>query len=94
MSAYLIAEIEVENREAYAEYTAQTPGLVARHGGKFIVRGGATKALEGEWAGRLAVMEFPDQAALETFWNDPDYRKIVGIRHNNSTGRVVAVEGV
>jgi uncharacterized protein (DUF1330 family) len=94
MSAYLIAEIEVKNAEAYAEYTAQTPGLVARHGGRFIIRGGATKALEGEWAGRLAVMEFADQAALESFWNDPDYRNIVGIRHKNSTGRIVAVEGV
>ena len=29
MSVYLIAEIEVKNAEAYAEYTAQTPGLVA-----------------------------------------------------------------
>jgi uncharacterized protein (DUF1330 family) len=94
MSAYLIAEIEVKNAEAYAEYTAQTPGLVARHGGRFIIRGGATKALEGEWVGRLVVMEFVDQAALESFWNDPDYRNIVGIRHKNSTGRIVAVEGV
>ncbi|MEK9945882.1 MAG: DUF1330 domain-containing protein [Alphaproteobacteria bacterium] len=94
MSAYLIAEIEVQDVEAYTEYTAQTPGLVARHGGTFIIRGGTTKALEGDWAGRLAVMEFPDMTALETFWNDPDYRKIVGIRHKHSTGRVVAVEGV
>ena len=94
MSVYLIAEIEVKNAEAYAEYTAQTPGLVERHGGKFIIRGGATKALEGEWAGRLAVMEFADQVALESFWNDPDYRNVVGIRHKHSTGRIVAVEGV
>ena len=94
MSVYLIAEIEVKNAEAYAEYTAQTPGLVARHGGKFIIRGGASKALEGDWAGRLAVMEFADQVALESFWNDPDYRNIVGIRHKHSTGRIVAVEGV
>ena len=94
MSAYLIAEIEVQNADAYAEYTAQTPGLVARHGGKFIIRGGAATPLEGEWAGRLAVMEFPDRTTLESFWNDPDYRKIVGIRHKNSTGRLVAVDGV
>jgi uncharacterized protein (DUF1330 family) len=94
MSAYLIAEIEVQNAEAYAEYTAQTPGLVARHGGSFIIRGGASTSLEGEWAGRLAVMEFPDRPSLDAFWNDPDYRTIVGIRHKHSTGRVVAVNGV
>ena len=94
MSVYLIAEIEVKNAEAYAEYAAQTPGLVARHGGKFIVWGGPAEALEGEWSGRLVVMEFADQAGLESFWNDPDYRNIVGIRHKHSTGRIVAVEGV
>ena len=71
MSVYLIAEIEVKNAEAYAEYAAQTPGLVARHGGKFIVRGGPAEALEGEWSGRLVVMEFANQAGLESFWNDP-----------------------
>lgn len=94
MSVYLIAEIEVKNAEAYAEYAAQTPGLVARHGGKFIIRGGPAKALEGEWSGRLVVMEFTDQAGLESFWNDPEYRNIVGIRQKHSTGRIVAVEGV
>ncbi len=94
MSAYLIAEIDVHDATAYGEYTAQTPALVARHGGKFIVRGGNAAALEGEWAGRIAVMAFPDRQALESFWNDPDYRNIVGIRHKNSQGRIVAVDGV
>jgi uncharacterized protein (DUF1330 family) len=94
MVAYLIADIDVHDAEAYGTYTAQTPDLVARHGGKFIVRGGAPDAKEGEWFGRIAVMEFPDRTALDAFWNDPDYRKIVGIRQANSKGRIVAVDGL
>ena len=94
MTAYLIADIDVHDGDAYSAYTAQTPGLVARHGGKFVVRGGDPDAKEGPWSGRIAVMEFPTRAALDAFWNDPDYRAIVGIRHANSTGRVVAVDGV
>lgn len=94
MSAYLIAEIDVHDAAEYAAYTAQTPALVARHGGRFIVRGGNAESLEGEWSGRIAVMEFPHREALNAFWNDPDYRAIVGIRHAHAEGRIVAVDGV
>ncbi len=94
MTAYLIADIDVRDENAYGRYTAQTPDLVARHGGRFIVRGGNPDAKEGEWSARIAVMEFPSREALDAFWNDPDYRAIVGIRHANSKGRIVAVDGV
>jgi uncharacterized protein (DUF1330 family) len=94
MTAYLLAEVEVHDPETYATYTAQTPGVIERHGGRFIVRGGAAESLEGAApAGRLVVIEFPDLAAARRFYDSPDYQAIVGIRHQAATSRVILVEG-
>ena len=94
MSAYIIAEVEVTDPDTYATYRAQTPAVVERYGGRFIVRGGAAETLEGEGApGRLVVLEFPDPAAARRFYDSPEYQAIVGIRHRAATSRVILVEG-
>lgn len=38
MAAYVIARLTVTNPERYPDYTAETPALIAKHGGQFIVR--------------------------------------------------------
>jgi len=63
MPAYIIVEIEIHNPEMYEEYKKLTPASIAAYDGKFIVRGGATEALEGNWQPqRLVVLEFPTVA--------------------------------
>ena len=41
MSAYLIANIEVTDPPLFAQYGALVPAMVARFGGRYLVRGGA-----------------------------------------------------
>jgi uncharacterized protein (DUF1330 family) len=94
MSAYIIAEVEVTDPSTYASYRARTPGVVARHGGRFIVRGGAAETLEGEGEpGRVVVLEFPDLAAARRFYASPEYQAIIGIRHQAAKSRLILVEG-
>ena len=94
MAAYIIAEVEVSDPETYATYRAQTPGVIERYGGRFIVRGGAAVTLEGEGPpGRLVVLEFPDVATARRFYESPEYQAIVGIRHQAAKSRLVLVEG-
>ena len=60
MTAYLIADIEVHDPETYAKYVQQAPAFIEKHGGRYIVRGGNAKAVEGGWSPqRLIVIEFP-----------------------------------
>ena len=94
MSAYIIAEVEVRDPETYATYRAQTPGVVERYGGRFIVRGGAAETLEGDGPpGRLVVIEFPDLTAARSFYGSPEYQAIIDIRQRAASSRVVLVEG-
>lgn len=94
MTAYLIATMDVHDPDTYADYRAQVPGHLERHGGRFIVRGGERTDLEGEWPdGRIVVIAFPDFAAAESFLADPGYRKTAEIRHKSATSHVWIVDG-
>jgi uncharacterized protein (DUF1330 family) len=94
MPAYLIADVEVRDHDAYAEYRRQVLPLVQRYGGRFIVRGGAHEVLEGSWKPqRIVVIEFPDMATLKAWYNSPEYAKLIALRQGISRGSLIAVEG-
>lgn len=94
MPAYVIADVDVTDPERYKDYTAYTPDSIARHGGRWVVRGGSTRVLEGDWdPGRIVVIEFPSfEAALGWFESD-DYQELAAIRREASTARILLAEG-
>ena len=95
MSAYVIAEIDITDPAAYEEYRKQVPGVIARYGGKYIVRGGKVEPLEGGWSPkRIAVVEFPSMEQALKFYRSPEYAPLLKIREKASRGKLVIVEGV
>jgi len=95
MPTYLIADIDVRDPEAYEEYRRQVSAIITAHGGRYLVRGGATEVLEGTWhPHRTIVLEFPSMAALKAFWASPEYRPLRAIRERAARSNLVAVEGV
>jgi uncharacterized protein (DUF1330 family) len=57
MTAYMIAEMDVTGPDAYEAYKAAAADVIARHGGRYIVRGGETLVLEGAPPKRVVVVE-------------------------------------
>ncbi len=97
MPAYILAEIgEIHDQATYDRYRAETPGAIGKFGGRFLVRGGKTEAVEGDWLpGRLVVIEFPDMATAKRFYASPEYQKILPLRLTASRGgKVIFAEGV
>lgn len=95
MPAYLIADIEVTDPTAFEQYRSQVPATIAAHGGRYLVRGGATQIAEGTWQPkRVIVLEFPTMQQLQGWYNSPEYQKILPLRLNASKGNAVMVEGV
>lgn len=95
MAAYLIADLDIHDPDLAAEYRQQVTPLVAKHGGKYIVRGGDVKVLEGGWGpGRLVVIEFPSVETAQAFYDDPAYRPVMEMRQQSSRGGLVMVEGL
>lgn len=94
MAAYVIAEIEITDPTAYEDYRKQVPGVIARYGGKYVVRGGKVESLEGGWSPkRLAVVEFPSMEQAMKFYRSPEYAPLIKIRQKASKGKLVIVEG-
>jgi uncharacterized protein (DUF1330 family) len=94
MTAFMIVEVETTDEALMAEYRKHTPGLIAKFGGKFIVRGGRTTTLEGGWSPQRVVMiEFPDMASLERFYHSPEYKPVLAMRMKAGKSRAIAVEG-
>ncbi len=95
MTALLIATVRVDDPETYAKYTARTPEILARHGGRFIVRGGPVTVLEGEpFNERLVVVEFPSREAMQAMYDSPDYQQAMVFRHASSQARFLMVDTV
>lgn len=95
MAGYLVAEIEITDLEGYKQYRAEVPAVIARHGGRYLVRGGATELLEGSGAvGRVVVLEFADIEKARAFYFSEDYQRILPLRLAASKGRAFLVDGV
>ena len=94
MAAYVIADIEVTDPTAFEEYRQKVAPLVAKYGGKYLVRGGASEAVEGDWVpNRLVVLEFENMDRLKEFYHGEEYRPVMAIRTKSTVSKVVIVEG-
>jgi len=94
MKAYLVLDLQVDDFAGFRKYIAEIPAHIARHGGRYIVRGVEPTCIEGDWKPqRLVVLEFPARANAEAFLSDPDIQDLFKIRHETTTSKLVLVDG-
>ena len=95
MAVYLICDVDVKDAAAYEAYKAQVPAFIRKHGGEYLVRGGAHEVIEGNWnPTRLVVFRFPDAASVKAFVDDPEYKPLAALRHRVAQTDMVMVEGL
>lgn len=94
MAAYIIVEVEIHDANAYENYKKLTPGSLKNYGGKFIVRGAKTEALEGDWSPqRMVVLEFPSVEKAKAWWASEEYAPAKAIRQSAATTKMLVVDG-
>ena len=94
MSAYIIAQINVTNPEKYQEYAKLAGPASAKHGGRFLVRGGTKTTLEGDIPyQRIVVTEFPDIEAAKRFYHSVEYQAAREKRLGAADFNMVIMEG-
>jgi len=90
----MIVNIDVKNQEPFEEYRAKVPSLIRKHGGEYLVRGGKFVVIEGDWKpSRLVLFRFPDMAAMQAFYNDPEYQPLKDLRERAAKTDMIFVEG-
>jgi uncharacterized protein (DUF1330 family) len=94
MPAYVIVEVHIHDNKEYENYKKLTPAAIAAFGGKFIVRGGRTITLEGNWKpGRIVVLEFPTVERANEWWHSEIYTEAKLIRQRAAETKMIIVEG-
>jgi uncharacterized protein (DUF1330 family) len=94
MPAYIIVEVTIHDPLEYEEYKKLTPISIAAYKGQFVVRGGTTETLEGNWdPERIAVLEFPTIEQAKQWWASEEYAEAKKIRQRTASTRMIVVEG-
>lgn len=95
MPAYMIVTAKISDRDAFISgYGAAAGALVAKFGGKYVLRGPGAELLEGDFgAGASMVMsEWPDKDAAKRFWNSPEYAEVKKLREGIADCQVLLIE--
>jgi uncharacterized protein (DUF1330 family) len=94
MPAYVIVEVSIHDHKDYEEYKKLTPAAIAAFDGRFIVRGGKTQTLEGDWnPERIVVLEFPSADRANEWWHSEIYMNAKVIRQRAAKTKMIIVEG-
>ena len=93
---YLIVDMNITDLEQYKKYMAEAPAAVKAAGGEYLVRGGKSETLEGDWSpARMAVLRFPTYDAAKSFYDGEMYRQARAKRVGTTSHfNMVLVEGV
>jgi len=90
---YWIARFDVSDMAQYRQYVAANAGALAEYGARFLVRGGASTAMEGSHRERNVVVEFPSYAAALACYHSPGYQAALALRRDVAASDFLIIEG-
>ncbi len=96
MKAYAIALVKMLNDSWVEQYSTKTAALVAKHGGRYLVRGATQEKLEGTapLPDVTVVIEFPSMAHARAWHKDPEYAPLIQLRQTGCDMEFILVEGL
>ncbi len=94
MPAYVLVELSIYDPELYEEYKQLTPDTIKAFGGRFVVRGGTSEHLEGDWnPERIVLLEFPSVDRAREWWHSEEYTRARLIRQRAAETRMIILQG-
>src|ERR1700749_3349044 len=95
MAAYVISEVEMLDETQGRRYRELAAGSVARHGGRYLVRGAVPVGAHGDWPGdcRVIVVGFPSMERLRAWYASADYAEALAVRQTALARRLLFVDG-
>ena len=94
MSGFAIFNIEIKKLEEYKEYVEKVKPIAEKFGGEYIVRGGETAIIEGNWTyPRTVVIKFPSYEKALEWYNSEEYQPVKQIRLDNAVANGIIIKG-
>ncbi len=95
MPAYMIVTAKIADRDAFIQgYGAAAGALVAKFGGKYVLRGPGAELLEGDFGdgASMVISEWPDKETAKRFWDSPEYGEAKKLREGIADCQVLLIE--
>ncbi len=92
--AYFVAEIDVTDPDVYKTYVERNTSVVNTYGGRFLVRGGKTIAMDGEPPKRVVIIAWENEDKARAWYSSAAYKEIIPIRDKAAKFRGFIAEGV
>ncbi len=86
MAAFLIAHLEVQNRDAFRAYQRGILSTIKPHGGWILAAGPGVRADGEEPPNHNVIIRFPTMADAQAWWDSEEYGEIVPIRLEHAPG--------
>lgn len=94
MPAYVIARVDITDREQYRHYLKAAPPAILKYGGRVIARSGAPVTLEGpEENRRIVIIGFPSVERAKEWYYSPEYQNARELRKDAAAGELIVIEG-
>jgi uncharacterized protein (DUF1330 family) len=94
MPVLVVVQIDVHDPDTYANYIKLAPATMAPYGGRYLLRGGSVKTLEGTWnPKRFVILEFDDAKSAQAWWDSPEYAEPKKLRQRSAHTEMILVEG-
>ena len=94
MAGYVIAQINLKNKEGYKEYVYKVPAIIKNFGGEYLVKAGEFKSIEGKWDfTRNVVIKFPSYEKALEWYNSDEYNQIKNLRLENAESNIIIIKG-
>lgn len=95
MAALIIVDIEVLDPVVYEDYKRLASASIAAHDGRYLVRGGRSEVLDGEWTPRrLVVLEFDSFEKAKAWRESPEYAEAKRVRERCARSNMVVVDSL
>ena len=93
MSTVLSANVEMKDPEKFKEYSPKAIASMEPYGGKLMLRAKVEKVIHGPIPHQvIALFEFPDSAAIDTWYNSDEYQALVPLRDEAAVIRFAVAE--
>jgi len=91
---YIIVRVSILDSNLFKQYPPLSAEVMNKYGGKYIIRGGKTDILEGEWpVDRTTVVEFESFERAKKCYESVEYSKAKKIRQNSTKSDLILIEG-
>ena len=95
MSAYVVVDLNIRDREPFMEYVSQVTALIEKHGGRYLVQGAVPEVLHGSEVppAHVVVIEFADIDVARAFFRERAELGLADLFAGATDSRILLVEG-